>query len=263
MTSIVSLIFDVVLAGLLIATIAYAIILNRGLTQLHQSRGEMEGLIRNFSEATARAEAGIKAMKRTASESGEALQRNIERAQGLRDELQFMIEAGDSLAHRLAETSQSGSSRSGAAKGGAPVNVRPMNDRLASDRHSSNDRQSSSDRLANDRLGSDRLGSERLGTGVSPGRAAVAGPSAGPPLRRSTAAAEVGLAGLDNGGEPGGGRSFPVRSESPRRGTGTGAGREAAERYAAPEEPRPMRREGGDGMSRAERELLEAMENRR
>ena len=260
MTPIVTLIFDVVLAGLLIATIAYAIMLNRGLTELHQSRGEMEALIRSFSEATARAEAGIKAMKRTASETGEGLQRNSERAQALRDELQFMIEAGDSLAQRLAGTAQAGANRPGAARGSSvserSANERPVNDRSGNER-------SGGERSGSERFAGERFAGERTGTGLAPARSA-AGPAS---PRRS--AAEAGLASLEAGGEPGGGRSFPVRTDTARRGSGagsgsgSGSGRETGERFAPSEEPRPARREGGDGLSRAERELLEAMENRR
>jgi hypothetical protein len=40
-------------------------------------------------------------MKETAAKSADMLQKSIERAQTLRDELQFMIEAADSLASRL------------------------------------------------------------------------------------------------------------------------------------------------------------------
>ncbi|MEI7608678.1 MAG: DUF6468 domain-containing protein, partial [Rhodospirillaceae bacterium] len=103
MSQTITLILDLVIAGLLVATIVYAIQLNRQLIRLREGRGELEGLIRNFNEATSRAEAGIKTMRRAALETGEGLQKTVERAQSLRDELQFLVEAAESLARRLAE----------------------------------------------------------------------------------------------------------------------------------------------------------------
>ncbi|HYD30404.1 MAG TPA: DUF6468 domain-containing protein [Azospirillaceae bacterium] len=102
-----SLLLDLVIVGLLVATITYAVILNRQLTQLRESRGELEMLVRGFAEATSRAEVGVKAMKKTAGEAGEALQSTIEKAHSLRDELQLIIETADSLANRL-ESATSG-----------------------------------------------------------------------------------------------------------------------------------------------------------
>ena len=93
MSPIVTLILDLVIAGLLVATIVYAIQLNRQLIKMREGRSEMEGLIRSFNEATTRAETGIKAMRRAAAETGEGLQKTVERAQSLRDELQFLVEA--------------------------------------------------------------------------------------------------------------------------------------------------------------------------
>ena len=73
MSPIVTLILDLVIAGLLVATIVYAIQLNRQLIKMREGRSEMEGLIRSFNEATTRAETGIKAMRRAAAETGEGL----------------------------------------------------------------------------------------------------------------------------------------------------------------------------------------------
>ncbi len=99
--TIVSLILDVVIIGLLIATIIYAINLSRHLGRLRNSRAELETLIRGFNEAIARADIGVKGMKKAAAETGDGLQRNIDRAQKLRDELQLIVETGEALANRL------------------------------------------------------------------------------------------------------------------------------------------------------------------
>ncbi|AWU93985.1 DUF6468 domain-containing protein [Azospirillum ramasamyi] len=101
MSPLVSIIIDVVMVGLLAATIAYAIILNRQIIALRESRGEMAELIQGLNDAMARAETGVRTLKKAAGDTGEELQRTVNKAQTLRDELEFMIEAADALANRL------------------------------------------------------------------------------------------------------------------------------------------------------------------
>lgn len=101
MSPLVSIIIDVVMVGLLAATIAYAIILNRQIIALRESRGEMAELIQGLNEAMGRAETGVRTLKKAAGDTGEELQRTVAKAQALRDELHFMIEAADTLANRL------------------------------------------------------------------------------------------------------------------------------------------------------------------
>ncbi|KAA0583352.1 hypothetical protein FZ983_01680 [Azospirillum sp. B21] len=101
MSPLISIIIDVVMVGLLAATIAYAIILNRQIIALRESRGEMAELIQGLNDAMARAETGVRTLKKAASDTGEDLQRTVNKAQTLRDELEFMIEAADALANRL------------------------------------------------------------------------------------------------------------------------------------------------------------------
>ncbi|CAO3424112.1 DUF6468 domain-containing protein [Azospirillum endophyticum] len=101
MSPLVSIIIDVVMVGLLAATIAYAIILNKQIIKLRESRGEMAELIQGLNEAMGRADSGVRTLKKAAGDTGEDLQRTVIKAQALRDELQFMIEAGDTLANRL------------------------------------------------------------------------------------------------------------------------------------------------------------------
>jgi Domain of unknown function (DUF6468) len=99
--SLLAMILDLLIVVLLVATIGYAVTLNRQLSRLRDSRAELEELVRGFAEATERAEAGVQGMRRMAGESGEKLQKTVDRAQAIRDELQFMTEAADSLAARL------------------------------------------------------------------------------------------------------------------------------------------------------------------
>lgn len=96
-----SLIIDALIAVLLVATIAYAAVLNRKLGVLRDAKSEMEALIVSFSESTERAGSGVESLKQEAGRSGKALQNKVETARGLVDDLGFLIETGTRLAERL------------------------------------------------------------------------------------------------------------------------------------------------------------------
>ncbi len=96
-----SLIFDALIAVLLVATIGYAAVLNRKLGIIRDAKSEMESLIASFSESTERAGSGVESLKQEAGRSGEALQKKVEAARGLVDDLGFLIERGTKLAERL------------------------------------------------------------------------------------------------------------------------------------------------------------------
>ncbi len=96
-----SLILDALIAALLVATIGYAVVLNRKLGVLRDAKSEMEALIASFSESTERAGSGVESLKQEAGRSGEALQKKVESARGLVDDLGFLIERGTRLAERL------------------------------------------------------------------------------------------------------------------------------------------------------------------
>lgn len=127
MSPLVSIIIDVVMVGLLAATIAYAIILNRQIIALRESRGEMAELIQGLNDAMARAEAGVRTLKKAAGDTGEDLQRTVNKAQTLRDELEFMIEAADALANRLGNVGERDGGRDAGRRdsGARPAAVAP------------------------------------------------------------------------------------------------------------------------------------------
>lgn len=126
MSPMVSLILDLVIVGLLAATIAYAIILNKQIIKLRESRGEMAELIHGLNEAMSKAETGVRGLRKAASDTGEDLQRTVTKAQTLRDELQFMIEAADTLATRLGNVGDRDGGRGENARGSAArIPVKP------------------------------------------------------------------------------------------------------------------------------------------
>lgn len=95
------LVLDVIIALLLVATILYAVVLNRRLGILRRNGDELAKLIGRFNEATVRAESSIPKLRKAAEESGQALQERVEKAQSLRDDLAFMVERADAMATRL------------------------------------------------------------------------------------------------------------------------------------------------------------------
>ena len=101
MTEHFRLILDGLVVVMLAATIFYAAALSRRLNKLRDNRREMETAVRQFAEASVKADASVKGLKRTADESGTNLQKLIDRGQALRDELAFLVEAAEAVADRL------------------------------------------------------------------------------------------------------------------------------------------------------------------
>lgn len=96
-----SLLLDGLMIALLIATIAYAVMLDRRLRSFRQSRDEMQQLLSVFTAATAQAQSGIVALREAAQSTSGDLKAQLDRAKALRDDLAFLVDRGGSLADRL------------------------------------------------------------------------------------------------------------------------------------------------------------------
>jgi hypothetical protein len=92
---------DLVVAILLVVTIVYAAMLNRRLAALRSDKTELQMLIPSLGTASHSAEAAVAALKSANQEFGRQLETKVTRAQGLRDDLSYMIERGNTLADRL------------------------------------------------------------------------------------------------------------------------------------------------------------------
>jgi hypothetical protein len=95
---------DLVVAILLVATIFYAIKLNRRLGILRGDRAELQSLVQNLAVASQHAEAGIAALKVAAEDIGRRLEKKVEEALSLREDLAYMIDGGSVVADRLEGT---------------------------------------------------------------------------------------------------------------------------------------------------------------
>ena len=67
-----NIVLDVVVAGLLLATIAYAILLSRRLGALRNDKRQLEALVSSLDISSQRAEAGIASLKDAAEQIGRA-----------------------------------------------------------------------------------------------------------------------------------------------------------------------------------------------
>jgi hypothetical protein len=99
-----SLFGDAIVAVLLVATISYAAVLNQRLAVLRGDRAKLEELVLGLTVAAQRAEAGIAGLKAAADDVGRGLERRIEQARSLRDDLGYMLERGGPIADRLEGT---------------------------------------------------------------------------------------------------------------------------------------------------------------
>lgn len=115
-----TLLADAVIAVLLIATIAYAAILERRLSALRAAKQEMAELVGRFSEATRRAESGLAGIRQAAEQSGRKLQQAVDKGNSLADDLVFLVERGDAVAGRLERGTAKGRGRARAEQPGAP-----------------------------------------------------------------------------------------------------------------------------------------------
>lgn len=103
----VELLINIVVICLLVPTIIFAVILNKRLEILRNSRADLGRLIEAFNDATTRAESGIPRLKQAADSAGSQLKDQIQKAQTLRDDLAFMIERADMVAARLENSMRS------------------------------------------------------------------------------------------------------------------------------------------------------------
>jgi hypothetical protein len=77
--------------------------LTRQLAELRASHASMERFVAEFNATVLRAEAGIRGLKNASRESGDDLEKLIEKARLLRDELHFLTESADQIAARLSD----------------------------------------------------------------------------------------------------------------------------------------------------------------
>ena len=105
------LIFDIILAVLLCTAIGYGFTLNRRIVQLRKDQESLDKLAKSFAAATSRAEASIIQLKLTSDATSQAFDQTLKQADGIREDLMYLIERGNKLADILESEIRSKESR--------------------------------------------------------------------------------------------------------------------------------------------------------
>lgn len=100
----ISLIVELALSVLLLATIIYCAILERRLSALRKGQDGLKDTITHLNEAIVAAGSSMRMLKSTAAGAAEALDERIARGRGLADELSLITASGERIAQRMDRT---------------------------------------------------------------------------------------------------------------------------------------------------------------
>lgn len=103
-----SLILDVFIILLMGVTLFGIWRLGKYLKIFRQSRDDMSKLLRDLSDAAERADNSVQDLRWSANERGRKLQKKMDQARSLMDELQFIIAAAGNIADRLEKLTDTG-----------------------------------------------------------------------------------------------------------------------------------------------------------
>jgi hypothetical protein len=99
---------ELVTAVLLVATIAACFALHRRVSMLRATQGEMARAIEGFNAAAAKAEVSIARMREAAEVAGVQLQKEIDRARAVAEDLAVAVRSGDRIIARLTQSAEAG-----------------------------------------------------------------------------------------------------------------------------------------------------------
>jgi hypothetical protein len=108
MSPVIGLLLNILILAALGVTIFYCLRLSRQFTEMRADRKIFETLIQALNLASARAEASIRSFKEMAAGNGDLLQDKLNKSKAMAEELEIMIQAGDSLADRLQSLAEKG-----------------------------------------------------------------------------------------------------------------------------------------------------------
>jgi hypothetical protein len=92
---------ELLLVGLLGATLFHAVRLERALGVLKRDRAELEALVAGFNASTRQAEQGVDRLRQATDGAGKQIARQIDSALSLKDDLTFLLERAERAADRL------------------------------------------------------------------------------------------------------------------------------------------------------------------
>lgn len=98
-----SLVVDVMIMILLGAAIVYVLRLNKQITLLYATRGDLETFIEGFTTSLNKAEVSMAALRNTGETTFSAVNQALTQAQVLKDDLSYLVERGEDIASHLDE----------------------------------------------------------------------------------------------------------------------------------------------------------------
>lgn len=101
-----SLIVEIALSFLLVATLGYCALLERKLTALRKGQDGLKDIIADLNAAINSAGTSMRMLKSAAGGAAEALDERVGRARSLIDELSLLTASGDRIAQRIEHGAQ-------------------------------------------------------------------------------------------------------------------------------------------------------------
>lgn len=113
---------DAVVVITLLYAIYYMRIVAKSMTIIREGKSEMQQILKEMTQAISKAEETVQGMKRLADDKGRSLQKQMDDAQHLAEELKFINQTANTMAQRLEKNTTSASQAAAAAKpAAAPV----------------------------------------------------------------------------------------------------------------------------------------------
>jgi uncharacterized phage infection (PIP) family protein YhgE len=100
----IPLILDLVLIVMLAACIAYCVSLNKKLSVMRNAQSEMRQVAQQFDQAIVKSKLGIEELRRASKDLGGGLQREVDDARSLLEELKLINASSSRIADRLQES---------------------------------------------------------------------------------------------------------------------------------------------------------------
>ena len=97
----IKIFIDLLIVGLLVATIAYCYKVNRRIVILQDSKEDFAKLIAQFDKTTQHAQESIGELQSTAKKVNESLDERLDKANFLADDLAFLIEKGNRVVDKV------------------------------------------------------------------------------------------------------------------------------------------------------------------
>jgi hypothetical protein len=97
----ISLIVEIMLSALLLATVIYCALLERKLSALRKGQDGLKETIGELNRAIVSASVSMRTLRATADDSGKVLQEHIGKARGMIDELSLLNVSGERIAQRI------------------------------------------------------------------------------------------------------------------------------------------------------------------